>query len=192
MTTAEPFAFLGCLELRELLQWEAHDARELGTALEKVPAESLFCHMAAVLMHRSAMPETYPNDFALWAASEARDARLAERLAAVDAFQADSMERVRGADLDHQRSPAALARSAPRRPGPAVPLLPGPPGACPDRTRGAHVAGVSRCARRGGRERALLSHHRRTLPAGTWARRLCGVDRDVARAARRRRSARPH
>jgi len=112
MTSPEPFAFLGCLELRELLPWEAHDARELGTALEKVPAESVFCHMSAVLMHRSATTETYPNDFAVWAASEARDARLAERLAAIDPFQADSMEPVRDALVstigDHlQHLPAA-------------------------------------------------------------------------------------
>ena len=95
MSDVAPFVFLGCLELRELLPFEAHDARELGEHLERVPAASVFCHMAAVLMHRSALTETYPNDFALWVGSETRDARLAERLAAVDAFPSDSMERVR-------------------------------------------------------------------------------------------------
>jgi hypothetical protein len=95
MSAAVPFVFLGCLELRELLAFEAHDARELGEQLERVPAESVFCHMSAVLLHRSALPETYPNDFALWVGSEVRDARLAERLSAVDPFQSDSMERVR-------------------------------------------------------------------------------------------------
>ena len=95
MSTAEPFAFLGCLELRELLAWEAHDVRELGLHLEKVPAESVFCHMSAVLMHRSGLTEAYPNDFAHWVANEVRDARLAERLSAVDPFQSESMDRVR-------------------------------------------------------------------------------------------------
>lgn len=95
MSGVDPFVFLGCLELRELLDFEAHDARELGEHLERVPAESVFYHMAAVLMHRSALTETYPNDFALWVGSEVRDARLAERLSAVDPFPSDSMERVR-------------------------------------------------------------------------------------------------
>jgi hypothetical protein len=91
MSDVDPFVFLGCLELRELLDFEAHDVRELGEQLERVPPESVFCHMAAVLMHRSALTETYPNDFALWVGSEVRDARLAERLSAVDPFQSDSM-----------------------------------------------------------------------------------------------------
>ena len=95
MSAAAPFIFLGCLELRELLAFEAHDARELGVELERVPAESVFCHMSAVLLHRSALTETYPNDFALWVGSEVRDARLAERLSAVDPFQSESMDRVR-------------------------------------------------------------------------------------------------
>jgi hypothetical protein len=90
-----PFVFLGCLELRELLVFEAHDARELGETLEKVPVESVFCHMSAVLMHRSALTEAYPNDFAHWVAHEVRDARLAERLSAVDPYQSDSLDRVR-------------------------------------------------------------------------------------------------
>ena len=95
MSAAAPFIFLGCLELRELLAFEAHDARELGVQLERVPAESVFCHMSAVLLHRSALTETYPNDFALWVGSEVRDARLAERLSAVDPFQSESMDHVR-------------------------------------------------------------------------------------------------
>jgi hypothetical protein len=122
MTAVEPFAFFGCLELRELLPWEAHDARELGAQLEKVPAESVFCHMSAVLMHRSALTETYPNDFALWVGSETRDARLAERLSAVDPFQSDSMERVReelvstiGDHLQHLTAAPPAAHGQPFR-----------------------------------------------------------------------------
>src|SRR5215468_3844133 len=116
MTDAAPFLFLGCLELRELLPWEAHDARELGEQLEKVPLESLFCHMSAALMHRSALPDTYPNDFALWVASELRDARLAERLSAVDPFPSGSMDRVReelvSAITDHLRHLSAAPRAS--------------------------------------------------------------------------------
>ena len=95
MTPTEPFVFLGCLELNELLPHEAHDARELLQQLERVPVESIFCHTSAALLHRPVLPEAYPNDFALWVGTEVRDGRLAERLAAVDPFHAGSMERVR-------------------------------------------------------------------------------------------------
>lgn len=95
MSGAEPFVFLGCLELRELLPHEAHDARELLQQLELVPVESVFCHTSAALLHRPVLPEPYPNDFALWVGTEVRDGRLAERLSAVDPFHSGSMERVR-------------------------------------------------------------------------------------------------
>ena len=95
MSPTEPFVFLGCLELNELLPHEAHDARELLEQLERVPVESIFCHTSASLLHRPVLAEAYPNDFALWIGTEVRDVRLAERLAGVDAFHAGSMERVR-------------------------------------------------------------------------------------------------
>src|SRR5207344_2844866 len=78
--------------------------------------------MAAVLMHRSALAETYPNDFALWVANEVRDARLAERLSAVDPFLSDSMERVReelvstiGDHLRHLSAAPPASRGEPFR-----------------------------------------------------------------------------
>jgi hypothetical protein len=55
----------------------------------------VFCHTSAALLHRPVLAEAYPNDFALWVGTEVRDVRLAERLAAVDAFHAGSMDRVR-------------------------------------------------------------------------------------------------
>ena len=111
--SAEPFAFFGCLELRELTAHEARDARELLGELQRVSAESIFCHTAAGLLHRPVLPEAYPNDFALWAATEISDRRLAERLAAVDAFPSDSIEGVREALVatvqDHLRHRQAAA-----------------------------------------------------------------------------------
>ena len=95
MSPTEPFVFLGCLELNELLAHEAHDARELLDQLERVSVESIFCHTSAAILHRPVLPEAYPNDFSLWVGTEVRDVRLAERLAAVDTFHAGSMERVR-------------------------------------------------------------------------------------------------
>ncbi len=95
MSPNEPFVFLGCLELNELLPNEAHDARELLDQLGKVSVESIFCHTSAALLHRPVLAEAYPNDFSLWVGTEVRDVRLAERLAGIDPFHAGSMERVR-------------------------------------------------------------------------------------------------
>jgi len=93
--SVEPFVFLGCVDLRELLPNEARDVRELLDQLGRVPVESLFCHTAAALLHRPVAPAAYPNDFAAWAGGEMQDQRLAERLAAVDPFASDSMDHVR-------------------------------------------------------------------------------------------------
>jgi hypothetical protein len=95
MSSVDPFVFLGCLELRELTAYQARDARELLAELQRVPVESIFCHTAAALLHRPVLQEAYPNDFALWAESQMADRRLAERLAAVDAFPSGAMEGVR-------------------------------------------------------------------------------------------------
>ena len=93
--SAAPFVFLGCVDLRELLPYEARDVRELLEQLGRVPIESLFCHTAAALLHRSVVPAAYPNDFALWTGIEMRDQRLAERLAAVDPFEFGSLPHMR-------------------------------------------------------------------------------------------------
>lgn len=96
MSDAQPFIFLGCAELRELLGYEAHDARELLEQLQRVPPESIFCHTAGFLLQRAVVAEAYPNDFAFWTGNELRDRRLTERLAVVDPFQPGSVEGVRG------------------------------------------------------------------------------------------------
>jgi AcrR family transcriptional regulator len=92
----EPFVFHGCVDLKELLPFEAHDVRQLLEQVGRVPPESLFCHTAAALLHRSAQPTGYPNDFAHWTGHEIRDQRLAERLAAIDPFESGSLDEMRG------------------------------------------------------------------------------------------------
>jgi len=121
VTSREPFVFHGCLELRELIPHEARDAQELLTELERVPLASVFGHTSAMLLHRPA-PEAYPNDFAVWAAIELRERRLAERLAAVDPFHGGSLEQVRdeltatvGDYLQHRTGPLPRTSGEPFR-----------------------------------------------------------------------------
>jgi hypothetical protein len=120
--SAEPFVFLGCVDLREVIPYEARDVRELLDQVGRVPVESLFCHTAAALLHRPASPTGYPNDFAHWTGLEMRDQRLAERLAAIDPFESRSLEQMReelvATISDHlQHFPAAApgARTEPFR-----------------------------------------------------------------------------
>ena len=115
MSPTEPFVFLGCLELNELLPHEAHDARELLEQLERVPVESVFCHTSASLLHRPVLAEAYPNDFALWVGTEVRDVRLAERLAGGGRLPRGlDGAGARGAGRHHLRSPPASRRSTRR------------------------------------------------------------------------------
>lgn len=120
--SGEPFIFLGCVDLRELLPYEARDARELLEQLGRVPVESLFCHTAAALLHRSVLPAGYPNDFAHWTGAEMRDQRLAERLAAIDPFESRSLDTMRDEmittisdHLQHFPAPPPAASTEPFR-----------------------------------------------------------------------------
>jgi hypothetical protein len=95
MSEPAVFVFLGCLEVREILGVEARDERQLLEHLHQVPDQCVFSHLSGALLHRAVLPEAYPNDFALWAATELRDLRLAERLALIDLFDAGSVEAAR-------------------------------------------------------------------------------------------------
>lgn len=90
-----PFTFTGCVELREILGRRARDERELMEEIEGLPAESIYYHTDTVFLRRPLVAGSYPNDFAIWVATQIRDQVLAERLGMVDPFQFGSVERVR-------------------------------------------------------------------------------------------------
>ncbi len=90
-----PFAFVGCVELREILGHRARDERELMERLEQVPLGSVYYHTHSVFLRRPRITDIYPNDFANWVASQVRDRVLAERLGVVDPFQFPSLEELR-------------------------------------------------------------------------------------------------
>jgi hypothetical protein len=94
-TATRPFQFTGCVELREILGRRARDERELMEEIEGAPAESIYYHTDSVFLRRPLVAGSYPNDFAIWVATQIRDQVLAERLGMVDPFQFESVERTR-------------------------------------------------------------------------------------------------
>lgn len=90
-----PFVFHGCVELRQALDKQARDERELMDRLEEVPKESIFYHTHGYFLRHRPFTTAYGNDFARWAAVEVRDLELAERLAVVDPFEFADLEQLR-------------------------------------------------------------------------------------------------
>lgn len=108
-----PFVFHGCLAVQELVGPEASDARALLEGLAHASNETLFTHTAGTMLRRPVQADAYPNDFALWVATELGDRALAERLAMVDVFDAGSLDALRAnlvAVLEEHlhRGPAAV------------------------------------------------------------------------------------
>jgi Family of unknown function (DUF5752) len=91
----EPFAFFGCVELRQVLDRTADDERELLERLEDVPADSVFYHTHGYFLRQRPVGIAYGNDFARWVAVDVRDQALAERLALVDPFEWRKLEDLR-------------------------------------------------------------------------------------------------
>jgi len=91
----QPFRFIGCSELREILGKEAEDEKRLVELLEEVPLDSVYYHTHSYFLRHSYLERVYPNDFAQWVATEVRDHVLAERLAVVDPFEFQGLEPLR-------------------------------------------------------------------------------------------------
>jgi len=91
----QPFRFIGCSELREILGKEAEDEKRLVELLEEVPLDSVYYHTHSYFLRHSYLERFYPNDFAQWVAMEVRDHVLGERLAVVDPFEFMGIEPLR-------------------------------------------------------------------------------------------------
>ena len=91
----QPFIFIGCVELRETLDYRADDERELLERLEEIPAGSIFYHTHGYFLRHRPVTTAYGNDFAAWVATQVRDQVLAERLAVVNPFECSSLEDLR-------------------------------------------------------------------------------------------------
>jgi hypothetical protein len=92
---ANPFTFIGCVELRQALDRRARDERELMDRLEEVPGGSVFYHTHGYFLRHRPLTTAYGNDFARWVAVVVGDQMLAERLAVVDPFEFPDIEDLR-------------------------------------------------------------------------------------------------
>jgi hypothetical protein len=93
--TGHPFTFIGCVELRQTLDYRARDERELLDRIDEVPAGSIFYHTHGYFLRHRPVTTAYGNDFAAWVAGHVRDQMLAERLASVNPFEFSSLETLR-------------------------------------------------------------------------------------------------
>jgi hypothetical protein len=90
-----PFVFVGCVELREILGQRAEDEKELADLLAQVPPGSVYYHTHGFFLRSRVFASTYTNDFATWVAGEVRDPVLGEKLAMVDPFEFRDLEALR-------------------------------------------------------------------------------------------------
>ena len=91
----QPFQFIGCSELQEILGEHAEDEQELAELIEEVPVDSIYFHTHSYFLRHRFIERVYPNDFAQWVETQVRDHALGERLAVVDPFDFPSLEALR-------------------------------------------------------------------------------------------------
>jgi hypothetical protein len=114
-TGPNAFTFIGCVEIRQALDRQALDERELMDRLEEVPAGAVFYHTHGYFLRHRPLTTAYGNDFARWVAVEVRDQALAERLAVVDPFEYADLEALREELVtiinDHLRRHSSVPRA---------------------------------------------------------------------------------
>ena len=90
-----PFHFVGCLELREMLGRRAADAQQLLAVIEEAPLDSIYYHTHSYFLRHEYAQTLFPSDFAMWAAASLRDRVLSERFGLIDPFGFRDLESLR-------------------------------------------------------------------------------------------------
>jgi hypothetical protein len=93
----QPFVFKASATLAQYSGYFADSARTLQTAIESVPASSIYYHLHHALFRLHFTTSEFVNDFASWAWTTLGDEPLAELLAAVDPLDLVSIEQSREA-----------------------------------------------------------------------------------------------
>lgn len=89
------FHFMGCIEIKELLGKKANDEQKLLELIEEVPIDSIYYHTHSYFLRHFYIAGPYTNDFANWAAIQARDRVLGEKLAFVTPSGNKTLEDIR-------------------------------------------------------------------------------------------------
>lgn len=92
---SNPFHFVGCWELREMLGRSARDEEQLMEAIEEIPVDSIYYHTQSFFLRHKYIAGPYPNDFATWAAIQVRDRVLGEKLGVLDPYDFENLESLR-------------------------------------------------------------------------------------------------
>lgn len=117
MSDVPPFIFHTERRLVELTGLKARNLPELVSILHHVPGSSIFYHTHhQYLSHHFEKPVFY-NDFALWVSQALQEARLAEKLAAIDLLSFTSIRQLREAIIttieNHLRTGGRPQRDCP-------------------------------------------------------------------------------
>src|SRR5260370_9165629 len=91
----QPFRFVSCMEVREILGKCAMGESGLLEIIEEAPADSMYQHTHSYYLRHPYSQGVFPNDFATWAALHAQDRVLGERLGILDPFEFDDIEQLR-------------------------------------------------------------------------------------------------
>jgi septum formation topological specificity factor MinE len=94
------FNFMGCIEIKELLGKKANDEQKLLELIEDVPIDSIYYHTHSYFLRHFYISGPYTNDFANWAAIQARDRVLGEKLAFVSPSGNKTLEDIRAELID--------------------------------------------------------------------------------------------
>ncbi len=90
-----PFCFVSCTELRQIMGVRAYDEQRLLEVIEEAPLDAIYYHTHSYFLRHEFFQGLYPNDFATWAAVYVQDAVLGERLGVIDPFGFDDLESLR-------------------------------------------------------------------------------------------------
>ena len=91
----EPFRFHTVSSLVEITGKKASHLKEFVKLLKVIDKSSIFYHTHRSFREYSFAPGEYSNDFARWVAEDLEEARLAERLAAIDVQEFTDLEVLR-------------------------------------------------------------------------------------------------
>lgn len=117
MPDLAPFVFFTERRLVELTGLKARNLPELVAILRHVPGSSIFYHTHQQYLTLHFERPVYYNDFAAWVAQSLQEARLAERLAAIDLLSFTSIRQLREAIVatieNHVESSGRAVRECP-------------------------------------------------------------------------------